>query len=148
MKKILLFIAVILLTATACNATSGSGEAINVIDPWGRTSPSVAANGAFYMMLSNNGDSDDRLLKATTEACTTAELHEMFDKGNGVMGMRPVEGGAILVPAGGNAELKPGGMHIMCLGKQGDFESGREIPITLTFENAGEVQVTAVIRDN
>lgn len=148
MKKVLLFMAVILLTAAACNATSGSGEAIKVIDPWGRTSPSVAENGAFYMTLSNNGDNDDSLLKATTEACTTAELHEMFDKGNGVMGMRPVEGGAIFVPAGSSVELKPGGMHVMCLGKQEDFESGREIPITLTFENAGEMQVTAVIRDN
>ncbi|WP_420644291.1 copper chaperone PCu(A)C [Candidatus Leptofilum sp.] len=133
-------------TAVACGG--GEEEAVTVTDPWGRTSPAAAANGAFYMMLTNNSDSDDTLLSASTDACGTVELHEMYDKGDGVMGMRPVEGGTIPIPAGGNAELKPGGLHVMCMMKQIDFEEGTEIPITLTFENAGEMEITAVIRDN
>jgi periplasmic copper chaperone A len=147
MKKALFLLAVLLLTAVGCTSSSDE-EAITIGDPWGRTSPAVAENGAFYMMLTNNSDADDALLSATTDACGMVELHEMYDKGDGVMGMRPVEGGTIPVPAGGNAELKPGGMHVMCMGKQVDFEVGTEIPLTLTFENAGEMVVTAVIRDN
>ena len=146
MKKYLTVLAFILLTAVACNA--GGDEAVTVTDPWGRTSPSVAENGAFYMMLTNNGNSDEKLLSATSDACGMIELHEMYDKGDGVMGMRPVEGGTIVVPADGTAELKPGGQHVMCMGKQVEFEAGTEIPITLVFENAGEMEVTAVIRDN
>ena len=146
MKKYLSILAFILLTAVACS--SSSDEAVTVTDPWGRTSPSVAENGAFYMMLTNNSDSDEKLLSATSDACNVVELHEMYDKGDGVMGMRPVEGGAIAVPADGTAELKPGGQHVMCMGKQVEFEAGTEIPITLVFENAGEMEVAAVIRDN
>ena len=146
MKKAFLFLALFLLTAVAC--TTSSDETITITDPWGRTSPAVAENGAFYMMLTNNSDNDDTLVSVAADACTTIELHEMYDKGEGVMGMRPVEGGTILVPAGGSAELKPGGLHIMCMGKQIDFAAGTEIPLTLTFENAGEMTVTAVIRDN
>lgn len=151
MKKVtflltLLFLMAIGLTAVACGGSEE--EAVTVTDPWGRTSPMAAENGAFYMMLTNNSDSDDTLLSASTEACGMVELHEMYDKGEGVMGMRPVEGGSISVPAGGNAELKPGGLHVMCMGKQTDFAAGTEIPLTLTFENAGEMEVTAEIRDN
>lgn len=150
MKKavvLLAFLSLFLLTAVACTA-SGGDETITVTDPWGRTSPAVAENGAFYMLLSNNSNSDDALVSVATDACGMVELHEMYDKGEGVMGMRPVEGGTIPVPADGNAELKPGGMHVMCMGKQIDFAADTEIPLTLTFENAGEMEVTAVIRDN
>ena len=150
MKKAVILLALFLLTAVACTASGNEEpeEPITVTDPWGRTSPAAADNGAFYMMLTNNSDSDDALVAVATDACGMAELHEMYDKGDGVMGMRPVEGGTILVPAGQNAELKPGGLHVMCMGKQIDFEAGTEVPLTLTFENAGDMEVTAVIRDN
>ena len=151
MKKATFLLTLLLLlavgfTAVACG--SSEEEAVTVTDPWGRTSPMAAENGAFYMMLTNNSDTDDTLLAASTDACGMVELHEMYDKGEGVMGMRPVEGGSIPVLAGGNAELKPGGLHVMCMMKQVDFAAGTEIPLTLTFENAGEMEVTAVIRDN
>lgn len=147
MKKALFLLAILLLTAVGCT-TSSNEEAITIGDPWGRTSPTVAENGAFYMMLTNNSDSDDALIGASAEACGMVELHEMYDKGDGVMGMRPVEGGTIPVRAGNSTELKPGGLHVMCMGKQIEFTEGTEIPITLTFENAGEMDITAVIRDN
>ncbi len=148
MKKVLILLALLLVTAVACTASGGDEESITITDPWGRTSPAAAENGAFYMTLTNNSDSEDKLLSATTDACGTVELHEMYDKGDGVMGMRPVEGGTIQVPAGGSTELKPGGLHVMCMMKQVDFAAGTEIPLTLTFENAGEMEITAEIRDN
>ena len=147
MKKTLFVIAVLLLTVAAC--TPGGREAtITVTDAWGRTSPAVAENGAFYMTLTNHTNSDETLLSAVSEACGTVELHEMYDKGEGVMGMRRVENGTVLVPINSSVELKPGGLHVMCLGKQVDFSAGTEISMTLTFENAGEMNITAVIRDN
>ena len=148
MKKMFFLLAVLLVTAVACNASGGDEAAITITDPWGRNSPAAAENGAFYMTLTNNSDSEDKLLSATTDACGMVELHEMYDKGDGVMGMRPVEGGSIQVPAGGSTELKPGGLHVMCMMKQVDFAAGTEIPLTLTFEKAGEMEITAEIRDN
>lgn len=143
-KLMFLFVFVAMLMA-ACTG-GGSGE-LEVNGVWGRTSPKAAANGAFYMNVVNNTNEDDTLLSATSEACGVVELHEMYMKENDVMGMRPVPGGTIPVAAGETVELKVGGLHVMCLDKQVEFTVGDEIPVTLTFENAGEMEVTAEIQD-
>ena len=145
-KKALHLLGIVLAMLPAC--TPGGEAGVTVTDPWGRTSPTVAQNGAFYMTLTNEGITEDSLLFVSSDACSTVELHEMYDKGDGVMGMRPVESGTIPIPAGGSAELKPGGLHAMCIGKQVEFAAGTEILLTLQFQEEGEMEVTAVIRDN
>lgn len=122
-----------------------SGE-LMIHDSWGRISP-PNTNGAFYMVLINGTDEEEALLSVSTDVCGTAELHEMVDNGEGVMEMNPVEGGKIVIPAHGTVELKPGGMHVMCLEKTVAFELDEEIMLNLTFEQAGEKMVTAVIRE-
>lgn len=137
---------IVLLMLAGCTAGGGTGE-MEISDVWGRNSPAAAENGAFYMTITNNTGTDDALLSADTDVCTAVELHEMYMKENDVMGMRPVPGGKIDIPNGATAELKVGGLHVMCLGKSDELTRGAEIPITLTFENAGEIVVTAEIRD-
>jgi copper(I)-binding protein len=136
----------ILLVASlaACSASDGEME---ITDVWGRNSPMAADNGAFYMTIANNTGEDDALLSADVDVCNVVELHEMYMKENDVMGMRPVEGGSIPIADGDTAELKVGGMHVMCLGKTQSFEVGNSFPIVLTFEQAGEVEVSAEILD-
>jgi len=62
--------------------------------------------------------------------------------------MRPVEGGFIEVPAGGEVELKVGGLHVMCIDKLEDFAVGATLPLTLQFEKAGEITVNIEIRES
>lgn len=128
----------------ACNAEAGT---MDVSDVWGRNSPMAAENGAFYMTITNNTGQDDTLLAADVDVCSTVELHEMYMKENDVMGMRQVPGGTIDVPDGEAVELKVGGLHVMCLGKTQEFALGDEFPMTLTFENAGDLEVNAAILD-
>jgi len=143
MRSILL--ALVLLVAVTAGACSSSGDdGIDVEDPWGRTSPKVAANGAFYMVL-NGSDTADRLVAADAEICGTTELHQTIME-DGVMMMRQAEGG-IEIPAGGQALLEPAGYHVMCINKASEFKVGDVIPVTLTFENAAAQTVDAVIRD-
>lgn len=99
-------------------------------------------NGAAYMTLANDGDADDRLIAATTDVAGSAELHETATDG-GTMSMQPVEG--IAVPAGGQAVLEPGGLHIMLLDVAGDLREGDTVELTLTFDVAGEQTVTAEV---
>jgi len=142
MRSILLALA--LLSAFVVGACSSSGDdGIEVVDPWGRTSPKVAANGAFYMVL-NGGGTDDILIAADADVCGTTELHQTT-MDDGVMSMQQVEGG-IEIPADGQAVLEPGGLHVMCINKADEFEVGDIIPLTLTFENAGSQTVDAEIR--
>ena len=58
--------------------------------------------------------------------------------------MRPV--GEIVVPAGGKAELKPGGYHLMLFDLKRALRTGQSIPLVLTFRDAGKVSVTATVR--
>lgn len=59
------------------------------------------------------------------------------------MKMRPVE--AISIPAGGMAELKPGGDHVMFMRLSEPLKEGDHFPLTLVFEKAGEFDVTVTV---
>ena len=147
-RTILLILFLFLLVTVGCATSGGNAGEIVIENVWGRSSPMVAHNGAFYMIVTNDTGEDDELLAAKTDACGTVELHEMYMKENDVMGMRQVPGGTIPVPAGETVELKVGGLHVMCIDKQAAFEVGDKIPISLEFANAGEINVTAEIRES
>ena len=59
---------------------------------------------------------------------------------NGVMIMRPVEGGLEIKP-GESVELKPGSYHVMFMGLKQPLEKGQSVKGTLEFEKAGKVDV-------
>ncbi len=145
-----LFILVLLVgLLAACGASeseTAAGELV-IDNLWGRNSPKAAANGAFYMTITNNTDADEKLLSAAADVCSVVELHEMYMAENDVMGMRPVPDGFITIPAGQTVELKVGGLHVMCIDKTRALEVGDEISLTLNFENAGERTVTVEIRE-
>lgn len=149
---------------SACGATATPAVGVSVNEPWVRAAvmtgmaadsasghsmsggemPAAGGNSAAYMTLVNSGGSADRLLSAATDVAATVELHEskMVD---GVMQMNPVQGG-IPVPANGQAELKPGGLHVMLIGLTRDLKDGETVKLTLTFEQAGTIEVEAPVR--
>ena len=108
--------------------------------PWSRATPQGAKVAVGYLTLKNNGAEPDRLVAATGEIAVKTEIHEMVVDGNGVMTMRPVEGG-LAIPAGGSVELKPGGLHIMFIDLKQGAKEGEKFKGTLTFEKAGSVDV-------
>jgi len=141
----LLVVAALTAVMTACQPAA-SGPQITVEGVWGRTSPMVADAGAFYLIIKNTGSAPDKLIGAKSDACGMTELHETVAGSGGVMEMRPVAGQSIEIPAGGSVELKPGGLHVMCMMKKADFNAGDKIRVTLTFEKSGEKVVDAEIR--
>ncbi len=144
MKKRAMF-AVILVLVLAAGACSNSGsDGIVVDDPWGRSSPMVASNGAFYMTIKGS-DVDDRLVAVYASVCGATELHQTIVT-DGVMKMQQAEGG-IEIPAGGEAVLEPGGYHVMCINKDSEFKVGDIVRVTLTFEKAEMQTVDAEIRE-
>lgn len=141
MKHYLFFIMVLvgLFTLAACSASESTAEPITV--------ENVRANmmlptdtGSFWMVITNNSDTDDALLGATVDGCGVIELHDMMME-NDIMVMRPVADGQIPLPAGQTVELKPGGLHVMCLQKAAPLELGTKVTIELEFANAGTIAV-------
>ena len=140
-------IALVLILATvmlsACQQSSG--PKIITSGAWSRSSPKMANAGALYVVIENQGNQVDRLIGASSAAAKTAEVHESYMDNNGVMGMRPLEGG-LEIPAGGKVELKPGGYHIMLIDLVKPLEVGTKIAVTLKFEKSGEIALEAEIR--
>ena len=92
-----------------------------------------------FLSVTNEGATDDRLVSASSPKAGRMELHEMAMKEE-VMVMREVAGG-IAIAAGTTVELAPGGLHIMFMDVKEQFKVGDLVPVTLTFEKAGTVEL-------
>lgn len=99
---------------------------------------------AAYFTISNGLDQDDVLLGATSSVAQATEVHETYDAGEGMMGMRERE--SLPIPANSLTEFKQGGLHVMFLRLTEELSEGDEVQFTLQFENAGNVTVTAPVR--
>ncbi|WP_019995496.1 copper chaperone PCu(A)C [Aureimonas ureilytica] len=111
---------------------------IEIGHPWSRATPPGARTGAGYFVLTNTGSADDKLVSASSPAAEKVEVHEMSIQ-DGIMNMRRVD--ELTIPAGGTASLSPGGYHLMLMGLKAPFKEGQMIPVTLTFEKGGPVEV-------
>jgi hypothetical protein len=137
----------VLILAVLLAACGGGTDGVVISDAWGRAAPSSVQNGAFYMTIRNDGGEADLLLSAQAGACGALEIHESFMQDGGVMSMRPASREILTIPPGEEIALEVGGLHIMCLAKQQDFNPGDTIPLTLQFEHQGAVPVEVEIRE-
>jgi copper(I)-binding protein len=101
------------LAATPAEATDYDIGSIHITKPWARATPKGAASGAAYMTITNNGKTPDRVTCVSSEASAECQIHTMT-MDNGVMKMRPVEGGLEIKP-GETVALKPSGVHMMLI---------------------------------
>jgi copper(I)-binding protein len=126
-------------------ACGDANQGIAVTEAWVRSSSMLDRAGAAYMLISNGGAEADRLLSVTSDVASVIEIHETTEM-NGMMEMAPVT--ALPVPAHGQTELAPGGLHIMLIDLTRELTPGAEVTLTLNFEKAGPVTVTAVVRES
>lgn len=131
------------LTA-AVTALPAMAADITVDDAYARSSAMSAKTGAAFMMIHNTGDTDDRLIGAASPAAKLVQLHTHKQDENGVMKMMHVEDG-FAVPADGMIKMQRGGNHVMFMGITAPFEQGKTIPLTLTFEKAGDIDIDVVV---
>ena len=111
-----------------------------VIDtPWTRATPKGAQVAGGFMRITNTGAAPDKLLGGSFPLSKRFEVHEMSVI-DGMMKMRPVEGG-LAIPPGATVELKPGSYHVMMIDLTQPVEQGAPIKGVLKFEKAGEVSV-------
>lgn len=112
---------------------------IMVMDPYARSASASAKTGAAFMMIHNHGQTDDHLIGVSSPAAKKVELHTHIEE-DGVMKMTHVEEGLPL-PADGMITMQRGGNHVMFMGLNGPFEQGAVVPVTLIFQNAGEIEI-------
>jgi periplasmic copper chaperone A len=127
------------ISMTAARAADYDVGSIHISQPWARATPKGATSAAAYMTVTNNGKTPDRVNCVSSDASAECQIHSMT-MDNGVMVMRPVEGGLEIKP-GETVTLKPGGFHMMLLNLKHSLEQGNSLQATLKFDSAGTVQV-------
>lgn len=127
------------LAAAAAQATDYNVGPIQITAPWARATPKGASSGAAYMTITNTGKTPDKVSCVSSDVSAQCQIHTMT-MDNGVMQMRPVEGGLEIKP-GETVTLKPGGLHVMLVNLKHPLEQGNTVKATLKFDTAGSVDV-------
>lgn len=83
-----------------------------------------------YMVLTNTGDQDVRLVNVRSAYTSSIEMHTIIDVGER-KGMRRVKG--VAIPAGDNVAFKTGGLHLMMFGVKSPLPD--TIDIELCFDD-------------
>ena len=129
---------------TATPKAGMSGAMTNTLS----TSMDSGMNGpvsAAYMTIQNGSSKADRLISVVTSAAGVAEVHETYSQDNGMMGMRPVQGG-LEIPANGSVSLKPGGYHIMLMNLKDQLKEGQTIKLSLKFASGKTIDIDAPVK--
>jgi copper(I)-binding protein len=142
--KVLLPLAAFALTSLAAPAfAAGAADQVSVVDPYVRMAPPGAKATGAFMTIRNGGDKETKVVTAASQAANITELHNHINDG-GVMRMRQVK--EIAVPAKGEAQLKPGGYHVMLIDMKAPLKEGDHVVITLGFADGSSKEVHATVK--
>jgi hypothetical protein len=141
--RTLILVAVVLLAACGQTATQTPTGGIEVANSWAAPSPDGVDVAAGYLVIRNDTDADDQLIAVSSPRAASVEVHEMITE-DAVMRMRALP--ALSISAHSEAILEPGGTHLMFMGVSEPFSEGEDIPLTLTFANAGAIEVAMPVR--
>ncbi len=127
-------------------ASIGAGGVIGAIAVEGlvvRAVPGGRNVTAAYAVLRSQGGAD-RLIAVSAAGAASGEIHDHVMQ-DGMMKMTRIDG--VDVPAGGTAVLAPGGRHLMLFGVSPPYVAGQSVAVTLTFQTAGAIVITAPVVD-
>lgn len=119
-----------------------SEKGLIIKNPWFRPG-SINRNSALYFEIYNNTGKNDTLFAAESDLAKVVQVHETYNKGNDMKGMRHVD--FVVIPARSKLKFKPGGFHIMLVGLTKDLKVGESGEVTLLFKENGKVQVRAEV---
>ncbi len=143
-RSFLVFAAALAVSTSALAHSFTLGD-LRIGHPFARVTVPGQQSGAAYMTIENTGKDADSLVGVASPMAKSAELHSMTMDGN-VMKMREVRG--IEIKPAAKVSLKPGdAFHIMLIGLSRPLKAGDKFPLTLTFEQAGKVEVSVVVQE-
>jgi len=116
---------------------------ITIEDAWIREAPPVSRVQAAYATFKNSQADDVELIKATSPAFAKIEFHKTISE-NGLTKMQAQA--SVTIPAKGNAELKPEGMHMMLFNPVNPVRAGNKIEFHFTFSNGNTTSSSFIVK--
>jgi len=136
MRTALLIAAILTLSPLSALAE----DAVRVIDPWARASVLTSRPAAAYLTMESARD--DRLLTVESPVADRVMIHATKTDGDV---NRMVHLDALDLPAGEPVVLAPGSTHLMLMGLKERLTEGARFPVTLRFEQAGEITISVPV---
>ena len=133
----------LLSSAGALTPALAGSEDVVVEGAWSRASIGMNRPGAAYMTIRNTGDTPVTLIGLTTPLAMMPEIHESKTNADGVSSMAQAD--EITIAPGESVSLEPGGLHAMLMQLQTPMTEGESYPLTLLFDDGGEVTVEVPI---
>jgi copper(I)-binding protein len=131
------------LLACSFSAFAAVTEQVQVTDGFVRAVPPGQQVSAAFMTIHNDDMNDHKVVSASSPAAKNVELHT-HTHDNGVMKMRQIP--EINLPAGGDAILKPGGLHVMLIGLTQELTADKPVAVTIKFEDGSEKALSLPVK--
>ena len=122
--------------------SSNLNAEISVENEWARVTPS--GTGSVYMEIKNNGNSDDKLLSASSDKAGMIMIHRSIREGD-ISKMIHIHDG-ITIPGNSSVSLKPGDYHLMLMNLDKNLSLGDKISIILNFEKNDSLEINPVAK--
>jgi copper(I)-binding protein len=127
------------LTLLACRGEAGGASATLGeirIDHGFAYEPITPASGAAYFRIQNRSSTPDTVLEATSPVAQNAAFH----------GSSMAHLDDLIIPAGGQVELKPGATHLMLTEFSATPKAGDSLTVSLRFAHAGTITLRLPVR--
>ncbi len=109
----------------------GAGD-IEVSNSFVKITPPNMKQTAIFMDIKNNSDKEISLIDANTSLSSVTELHTHIKDGEM---MKMIKVPDIKIPAHDEANLKPGGLHIMVFDLNSSVDENTTANVWLKFDN-------------
>ena len=98
--------------------------------------PATGDVAAGYVTIQNAADRPDTLVEVVAAFAASAEVHDQVEHDGMVhMEQRP----HLVIPAGGEVALTPGGLHVMFQQLRTPVVAGDVVAVTFRFSRAGDI---------
>ncbi|MFO7848148.1 MAG: copper chaperone PCu(A)C [Balneolaceae bacterium] len=153
MNKMILIISAVFLMGIAgsCQQRSDDtpdeqlteGEGIEVDGAWSRPAAEGRMSAA-YFLITNYSNEDDVLASVESDIAQSTEVHESYEREEGMMGMREVE--ELEIPSQSTVRFEQGGVHIMLIQVTRRLAEGDSFELTLNFEDHGPITIEVPVQ--
>lgn len=105
----------------------------------------VSGASQIALEITNDGDGDDALVAAETDAALAIELHLTEVDGDGRATMQQQDEAEL--PAGETVRFRPGELHLMMVAPDDDVQVGGTFAVTLEFDRSDAITVDVEVVD-
>lgn len=134
----------VFVTSLLLISSANAANSIKIENTWSPEAPPVVKVMAGYMKIYNISNKDIKIQSAKSNLFNKVEIH-LTQMKNGMMNMIKQEN--LNIEAKSHIELKPGGLHMMLMGRLKPISKGSVIPVTLTFDNGETMNINLKIKN-